>query len=159
DVQPLLMQYCFECHQGPKAKAGVAFDALRDERRALNQRRIWERVLDQLAAGAMPPEGKPQPADEEQALGLRWIQSRVLCIDCSNPNHGRVTFARLHKKEYNNSIRDLFALDKKPADDLPLDDVGYVFDDIGDVLAMPPVLLERYVAAAERVVDAAIVTT
>src|SRR4249920_367196 len=48
DVQPLLKQYCSECHQGAKAKAGVAFETFRDERGALNQRRVWEKVLDQL---------------------------------------------------------------------------------------------------------------
>jgi hypothetical protein len=158
DVQPLLRQYCSECHQGPKAKAGVAFDTIRDERGALNQRRVWEKVLDQLEAGAMPPEGKSQPTEAEQALVLRWIQSRVLSIDCSKPDPGRVTIRRLNRSEYNNTVRDLFGIDVKPADAFPADDVGYGFDHIGDVLAMPPVLLERYVAAAEKVVEAAILT-
>jgi len=159
DVQPLLKKYCSECHQGAKAKAGLAFDVFRDERGALNQRRVWEKVLDQLESAAMPPEGKPQPTDDEQALILRWIQSRVLNIDCSNPDPGRVTIRRLNKTEYSNTIRDLFAIDIKAAEDFPSDDVGYGFDHIGDVLSMPPVLLERYLAAAERVVEAAIVTS
>ncbi len=158
DVQPLLKKYCSECHAGPKAKAGIAFDAVREERAALNQRRVWEKVLDQLESEAMPPEGKPRPTDSEQALVLRWIQSRVISIDCSTPDPGRVTIRRLNRTEYNNTLRDLLGIDLKPADAFPSDDVGYGFDHIGDVLSMPPVLLERYLAAAEKVVEAAIVS-
>src|SRR5262249_31207073 len=85
--------------------------------------------------------------------------SRVLHIDCSKIDPGRVTIRRLNRTEYNNTVRDLLGVDIKPAEDFPSDDVGYGFDHIGDVLSMPPVLLERYLAAAEKVVDAAILTS
>src|SRR5579863_9267090 len=133
DVQPLLTQYCAECHAGPMAKGGVAFDVFPDERGALNQRRLWERVLDQLESAAMPPEEKRQPTETERALLQRWIHTRVLSIDCSNPDPGRVTIRRLNKTEYNNTVRDLFGIDLQPANDFPSDDVGYGFDHIGDV--------------------------
>jgi hypothetical protein len=158
DVQPLLAKYCFECHRGEKAKAGLAFDAYRDERTAIGRAQVWEKVLDHLESGLMPPEGNPQPTDDERAVVIRWIESRVLKIDCSQIDPGRVTIRRLNRAEYNNTIRDLLGIDIKPADDFPSDDVGYGFDHMGDVLSMPPVLLERYLAAAERVVDAAIKT-
>lgn len=158
DVQPLLAKYCAECHQGDKAKGNLAFESFRDELAAIGRRKVWEKVLDQLEDQVMPPQGKPQPTDAERALVVRWIEARVLNIDCSKPDPGRVTIRRLNKTEYNNTIRDLLGVDIKPADDFPSDDVGYGFDHIGDVLSMPPVLLERYLAAAERVVDAAIMT-
>ena len=158
DVQPLLTKYCYECHQGDKAKGGLAFDTFRDERTAIGRPQAWEKVVDNLESGLMPPEGKPQPTDAERALVIRWIDARVLKIDCSKVDPGRVTIRRLNKIEYNNTIRDLLGIDVKPADDFPSDDVGYGFDNIGDVLSMPPVLLERYLAAAERVADAAILT-
>src|SRR5947207_6339063 len=158
DVQPLLTKYCSACHQGEKPKAGVAFDTIRDERTALNRRQVWEKVLDQLQEGAMPPEEKPQPTDDERSLIMRWIESRVIKIDCSNVDPGRVTVRRLNKTEYNNTIRDLLGVEFKPAEDFPSDDVGYGFDHIGDVLSMPPVLFERYLAASERIVEAAIAT-
>jgi Protein of unknown function (DUF1592)/Protein of unknown function (DUF1588)/Protein of unknown function (DUF1587)/Protein of unknown function (DUF1585)/Protein of unknown function (DUF1595)/Ca-dependent carbohydrate-binding module xylan-binding/Planctomycete cytochrome C len=158
DVRPLLAKFCFECHQGEKAKGGLALDLFRDERAALGRQPVWEKVLDQLDTGMMPPDRKPQPTDDERGLVMRWIESRVLKIDCSKVDPGRVTIRRLNKSEYNNTIRDLIGVDIKPADDFPSDDVGYGFDHIGDVLSMPPVLLERYLAAAERVVDAAILT-
>ncbi len=159
DVQPLLTKYCIECHQGEKAKGGLAFDTFRDERTAISRQQTWENVLDNLESGLMPPDGKPQPTNVERALVIRWIESRVLKIDCSKVDPGRVTIRRLNKTEYNNTIRDLLGIDVKPADDFPSDDVGYGFDHIGDVLSMPPVLLERYLAAAERVTDAAIMTS
>jgi len=158
DVRPLLSTYCFECHKGDKAKGGLAFDAFRDERTAIGRPQAWEKVVGNLESGLMPPEGKPQPTDAERALIIRWIESRVLKIDCSKVDPGRVTIRRLNRIEYNNTIRDLLRVDVKPADDFPSDDVGYGFDNIGDVLSMPPVLLERYLAAAERVADAAILT-
>ena len=57
--------------------------------------------------------------------------------------------------EYNNTIRDLIGLDLRPADEFPADDVGYGFDNIGEVLSTPPILVEMYLAAAEKVIDAA----
>jgi hypothetical protein len=75
----------------------------------------------------------------------------------AKPNAGRVTIRRLNRTEYNNTIRDLVGVDFKPADDFPADDVGYGFDNIGDVLTVSPLLLEKYLAAAETILDKAIV--
>ena len=62
----------------------------------------------------------------------------------------RVTARRLNRSEYNNTIRDLLMVDLKPAEDFPSDDVGHGFDNIGDVLTLSPVLMERYLAAASK---------
>src|SRR5262249_37404790 len=67
----------------------------------------------------------------------------------------RVTVRRLNRAEYNNTVRDLLGLDLRPADDFPADDVGDGFDNNGAVLALPPILLEKYLEAADGVVDAA----
>src|SRR5712675_3547257 len=72
-------------------------------------------------------------------------------------NVGRVTIRRLNRTEYNNTIRDLVGVDFKPAEDFPADDVGYGFDNIGDVLSVSPLLLEKYLSAAEAILDRAIV--
>src|SRR5207248_9958495 len=70
-------------------------------------------------------------------------------------NPGRVTLHRLNRAEYNNTIRDLVGVSFQPADDLPSDDVGYGFDNIGDVLSLPPILLEKYLRAADKIVTTA----
>src|SRR5262249_24736470 len=79
-------------------------------------------------------------------------------VDCGPARDpGRPTIRRLNRSEYNNSIRDLIGVDFKPAENFPSDDVGYGFDNIGDVLSMPPLLLEKYLAADETYLDKAIV--
>src|SRR5690606_15488506 len=75
-----------------------------------------------------------------------------------DPNPGRVTVRRLNRTEYNNTIRDLVGVDFQPADDFPSDDVGYGFDNIGDVLSISPLLMEKYLDAAEQIAGKAIAT-
>ncbi len=72
------------------------------------------------------------------------------------PIRAGVTIRRLNRAEYNNTVRDLVGVDLQPADDFPADDSGYGFDDIGDVLSLSPVLFDRYLSAAEKVMSAAI---
>jgi hypothetical protein len=62
---------------------------------------------------------------------------------------GRVTARRLNRVEYNNTIRDLLGVSARPADDFPVDDSGYGFDNNGDVLSVSPLLMEKYMHAAE----------
>src|SRR2546426_10347469 len=103
----------------------------------------------------MPPENKPQPTPAERDLITRWVGSCFFQCDCKHPDPGRVTLRRLNRAEYNNTIRDLVGVEFQPADDFPADDSGYGFDNIGDVLSLSPVLLEKYLAAAERILQAA----
>src|SRR5262249_19009088 len=87
---------------------------------------------------------------------LAWIDARFGAVDCTKQRDpGRVTIRRLNRAEYNNTIRDLVGIDFQPADDFPADDVGYGFDNIGDVLSLPPLLMEKYLAAAGRIVEKA----
>jgi hypothetical protein len=113
-------------------------------------------VAGAVRAGNMPPAGRPRPAPAELDAFNAWLDAAVFQAGCSGPGDpGRVTLRRLNRAEYNNTIRDLLGIDFRPADDFPADDVGYGFDNIGDVLSVPPVLAERYVEAAERVVERA----
>ena len=83
------------------------------------------------------------------------VEVELSRFDCSSEKHpGRVTIRRLNKSEYNNTIRDLAGLKLNLADDFPSDDVGNGFDNIGDVLSIPPILLEKYLGAAEPVAEA-----
>ena len=105
----------------------------------------------------MPPKKKPQPSKAEQDGFLKWIDGKLLKIDCTAPKDpGRVTLRRLNRAEYNATIRDLCGVTITPADDFPADDVGYGFDNIGDVLSIQPVLLEKYMAAADQVLESAL---
>jgi hypothetical protein len=156
-VRPVLATYCYGCH-GEKRKGGLDLRRFADAADVKRDRQLFEKVLKNLQFEVMPPESKPQPTPAQRQLVASWIESQLFYCDCSQPDPGRVTLRRLNRTEYNNTIQDLVGVDFHPADDFPADDVGYGFDNIGDVLSMPPVLLERYLAAAERILDAAIVT-
>ncbi len=157
-IEPLLSQYCYRCHGDGKHKGGLALDSYADEAQVLKDRKTWEKVLHHVRTREMPPENKPQPSQTERDVITGWIELEVFQCDCKHPDPGRVTIRRLNRNEYNNTIRDLVGVEFHPADDFPADDVGYGFDNIGDVLSMPPVLMERYLAAAQKIMGAAIVT-
>jgi len=157
-VAPLLTKYCYGCHGNGKKKGDLALDAYQAPADAVNDPRTWEKILQNLRTHVMPPEKKPQPSLGEADLIARWIETAVFKCDCDHPDPGRVTLHRLNRAEYNNTIRDLVGVNFQPADDFPADDSGYGFDNIGDVLSVPPVLLEKYLAAAEKILEAAIVS-
>jgi hypothetical protein len=158
NVKPLLEEYCYDCHGGGAKKGGFALDIYPDEAALVKDRKTWDHVLNNVRNRVMPPEKKPQPTDAQRDLIAAWIESEVFKIDCNHPDPGRVTIRRLNRAEYNNTIRDLVGVNFQAAADLPADDSGYGFDNIGDVLSLPPVLLEKYLAAAEKILNAAIVS-
>ena len=99
----------------------------------------------------MPPAGNPRPSDEEKQLLAQWIKYKGFGTDPTNPDPGRITLRRLNRVEYRNTIRDLMGIDYKTDDEFPADDTGYGFDNIGDVLSVSPLLLEKYLKAAESI--------
>lgn len=157
-VAPLLTKYCIACHGETKPKGGLNLAKLTDESTVASNPKVWQRVIEYVESGDMPPEGKPQPTQQEIERLTGWIDARLVKLDCGKESDpGRVTLRRLNRAEYNNTIRDLFGIDFRPAEDFPSDDVGYGFDNIGDVLTLPPILMEQYLAAAESIVEQAIV--
>jgi hypothetical protein len=157
-VQPFLAKYCTGCHGGAKPKGNLDLAAFHDERTARSRKKTWERVREYVDGGLMPPEDRPQPGRDEVRALARWIKAALKPDECGRTvDPGRVTIRRLNRAEYNNTIRDLVGIDFRPADDFPSDDVGYGFDSIGDVLSMPPILMEKYLAAAEAISEEAIV--
>ena len=84
------------------------------------------------------------------------ILAAATLLLAAKPDPGRVTARRLNRYEYNNTIRDLLAINFRPADDFPADDSGYGFDNIADVLSLSPVLMEKYLHAAEKIARTAI---
>lgn len=158
-VAPFLTRYCADCHSGDDAMAGVQVDLFTKARDVQDHRKTWERILVMLQTGLMPPEDSARPKLADVDPIVDWVQERLTNIDCSGPRvAGRVTIRRLNRAEYNNTIRDLVGLDFEPAADFPADDVGYGFDNIGDVLTLPPILFEKYLDAAEQIVNRAITT-
>jgi len=157
DVLPLLRDSCVDCHGGKEPEAGLSFERFADEGEATGSVGTWRRMRDRLERGEMPPPEAP-PADEKQVQhALQWLAARLGTGPGSWPiDPGRVTIRRLNRVEYGNTIRDLLEIDFDVSGRLPPDDVGYGFDNMGDVLALPPLLLEKYAAAAEEIAGRAL---
>ena len=159
DVTPLLQKYCYDCHGIGKHKGDVALDGYKTVADVEKDRPTWETVLHHVNSHEMPPEDTDvQPTQAERDVITAWIEKQLFKFDPEHPDPGRVTIRRLNRAEYNNTIRDLIGVDFKPAADFPPDDSGYGFDNIGDVLSLPPVLMEKYLSAADKILDQAIVT-
>jgi mono/diheme cytochrome c family protein len=157
EIAPLLKTYCTRCHGGARPRGGIVLEGDRDENTIRKERNVWERVAHAVRAGEMPPASRKQPTKEEVQRLASWVEKVLGSGDCTvNKNPGRVTLRRLNRVEYNNTIRDLLGVKFEPAEDFPADDVGYGFDNIGDVLSLPPLLMEKYMAAAEKIVTMAL---
>ena len=157
-VEPLLETYCYACHAYGEKNGGVAFDGFKSTGDLVANRDLWRRVLKNVRAGIMPPAGEERPSAEEQNELANWIKHKAFAIDPANPDPGRVTVRRLNREEYRNTIRDLMGIDFKAFEEFPPDDTGYGFDNIGDVLSVSPLLLEKYLQAAEAIVNEAVPT-
>ena len=158
DIQPLLQEYCYDCHGDGTTNGNIAFDELKSDDQILNHD-LWARVLKNTRTGLMPPQKKKaRPTPEEQKKLEDWVKYSAFAIDARNPDPGRVTVRRLNRVEYRNTIHDLMGVDFNTDVEFPPDDTGYGFDDIGDVLTVSPMLLEKYVTAAKTIVDQAVPT-
>ena len=157
-IENILVDHCFDCHGDGMDKGGVELDSLIEGASGPETVELWARVLRNVRAGIMPPIDKPQPDHEQKELLATWIKSSVFQIDPADPDPGRVTVRRLNRVEYRNSIRDLIGVDFDTETEFPADDTGHGFDNIGDVLTISPMLLEKYLDAAQSIVNEAVPT-
>ncbi|MDX1952481.1 MAG: DUF1592 domain-containing protein [Verrucomicrobiota bacterium] len=155
-IQPILTEYCSDCHADGMNKGNIALDEFKSHQQMLADKKLWLGVLKNVRAGLMPPEKKEKPSEEEKQALEQWIKRTVFQLDPAQPDPGRVTLRRLNRVEYRNTIRELMDYDFKAFEEFPPDDTGYGFDNIGDVLTVSPLLLEKYVQAAETIVGKAV---
>ncbi len=160
-VLPFLNSYCTDCHGADTQEGGISVHRLQSVDQLLSERKTWQRVYRMINAGAMPPaDHDPRPSTDEQQKVAEFLNEELNNFDCNLVyDPGRPTVQRLNRTEYNNTVQDLFGIDLTPAADFPADDVGEGFDNIGDVLSLPPLLLEKYMNASEQVAAAVIDTT
>jgi hypothetical protein len=147
-------KHCLHCHGEKVHKADLTLHKYRDEASVLQNRKVWTNVVHMVKSGEMPPKERPRPPVADIEAFLKSVNGVFDKADRAARDPGRVTIRRLNRAEYNNTIRDLLGnVDFNPAEDFPADDVGHGFDNIGDVLSVSPVLMERYLAAAESIVS------
>jgi len=151
-VKPFLSENCFTCHGNKKQENGLNLQAFESAASLLEHADRWEDVIGKLRGKEMPPIEEEQPPEEQRQAVAAWLAAELARLDRTTPlDPGRVTARRLNRAEYNNTIKELLGVDVRPADDFPQDDSGYGFDNIADVLSLSPVLMEKYVSAADRV--------
>ena len=158
-VEPILAKYCYDCHGNGVDKGGVSFDEYSSPDEMVAKRDLWLAALKNVRGGLMPPreeEDIPRPAADEINTLANWIKYEAFGTDPKNPDPGRVTARRLNRVEYRNTIRDLMGIDFNSEVEFPPDDSGNGFDNNGDVLTISPLHLEKYLAAAEAIVDRAV---
>jgi mono/diheme cytochrome c family protein len=157
-VKPFLRRHCAGCHNSKNPTAGLNVAAYGSEQDVWAHPEVFEKIQKRLLTGDMPPKPLPKPNADQQRSVVEWISTGLARLDAEQvPQPGRVTARRLNRVEYNNTIRDLFGIGLRPADEFPPDDSGYGFDNIGDVLSVSPVLMERYLKAAWQVSKAVVV--
>ncbi len=158
EVRPFLEARCFACHGNGKHKGDVTLDQFTSFDSFKADRTTWEDVQEVLREGRMPPKKAQQPAPDERERVTKWVGEALDYLDSSQPRDpGFVAIHRLNRAEYDNTIRDLVGVTFNHTADFPADDSGYGFDNIADVLSMSPLLAEKYLAAAEQIMEKAIV--
>jgi hypothetical protein len=154
-VQPVLTKTCTPCHNEQLASGGMNIAGFTKAASLVQDRAGWDRIMDKLRAGEMPPKGIPRPPEMNSVI--QFLQGEFDKADHNTkPDPGRVTARRLNRSEYANTIRDLLAVDFQAEKNFPTDDLGNGFDNIGDVLTISPVLMEKYLAAAQKIASRAI---
>jgi len=150
-VRPVLERHCVGCHSAKVSSAQLNLQSFQTHAAAAARPELWERIREKVSSGKMPPPGQARPPQADLDALQQWIDALPgIAKRPPSDDPGRITARRLNRVEYNNTIRDLLAVDVRPADEFPVDDSGYGFDNIGDVLSVSPMLMEKYMTAANR---------
>lgn len=155
-IEPILESRCFSCHAYGVNKGNVAFDSLDADDAVLKNKALWWNVLRNVRAGVMPPAQKERLDPDAVRELASWIKSGPLGIPPSSLDPGRTVLRRLNRAEYRSTIKDLMGFDFRTDEEFPPDDSGHGFDNNGDVLSLSPLLLEKYLQAAETIVAKAV---
>ncbi len=151
-IVKLLRAHCFDCHDADEPEAGLDLTHFQTVGSIRRDAALWKQLAQRVASGNMPPAEFGEMSDSDRAQLGAWVQTVLTELDCAEFRApGTVTIRRLNRRAYRHAILDTLGVDYQPADDFPGDDVGYGFDNIGDVLSLPPLLMEKYLAAAEAI--------
>jgi mono/diheme cytochrome c family protein len=157
-IRPFLEQHCVECHGPDTAKAGLRLDTLAADFADPEKAHAWTKVLDQIRTGAMPPKKRPRPPEAEAKQAVEYVHDQLLAADRkARPPAGSLRLRRLNRVQYENTVRDLLAVDLEVKDRLPPDTRAFGFDNVGSALSLSSAQLEAYLDAADAALDAAIV--
>lgn len=158
-IQPFFDAHCVRCHGPKKQKGEFRVDTLPRDVAAVSAGGRWGDVLERLNTGEMPPKGEPKPKAEDTTRVVEWVTLRMREGEAARAaKRDRVTFHKLTREEYANSVYDLLGVRYDVADPtgLPEDPNWHGFERIGSVLSLSPAHVEKYFAAAEAILAEAL---
>ncbi|NJM55720.1 MAG: DUF1587 domain-containing protein [Verrucomicrobiae bacterium] len=150
--------YCLDCHNADKQKGKVRLDEIPFTIADIPTAERWQKVLNAINSGEMPPEDETQPPDSEKAAFLEHLSDAMVAARKElGDTGGVITMRRLNKREYTRTMQSLLGV-TVDAKDLPADGGGGTFDTIGSSLFLSSDQFEQYLAIARKALDAAIVS-
>ncbi len=151
-----MKEHCLRCHGPEKAKGDFRLDQLDTDFAKPSTFERWREVVARVQAGEMPPKKEPRPQPAQVQTFVRQLTARLEEAGAKQRAEGRVVLRRLNRVEYENTVRDLFAVNVAVKEMLPEDAIAQGFDNVGAALNISPVLMERYLEAADAVITAAL---
>ncbi len=156
-IEPLLKRHCHECHSDESASGDLDLLSLAEKKPWVINRSSWKNISQQIRMRTMPPpDAEPMP-DADRLIIAGFLQHRIDDFDYETVRQpGYEPARRLTNEEYNHTIRDLFGIDLRPADRFPRElTASSGFANSANSLFLQPIILERYLGAAEQVIEAA----
>lgn len=153
---PFFENHCYDCHDGDVSKGGLDLLSLSRDLQKEEHFAKWERIYDRVTKGEMPPEKKPRPGNDELAA---FSKSLSMPLAAAHEKGKGTVLRRLNRKEYENTLNDIFGTKTDLANLLPEDGRSHEFDTVGSALGISMVQLERYLEGIEAVLDEAIAST
>lgn len=157
NIAPILDKYCTSCHNPDDDEGNLDLESMLRVENAALYPDLWDKVAKAIKMDIMPPPRKRKRPDTlERALLRGWALQTAWLWDQGKmgTDPGRTTLRRLNRNEYNYTIRDLFGLNIRPADNFPEDSAGEGgFDNDADALFLPALLMENYFEAAAKIAD------
>ncbi len=159
-IRPVLRQNCGTCHNPANPKSRIDFLKAETVKDMEPKRMLWRDVATQLRNRTMPPGGASKLSEGDRLRVADWVEKRLRETACSLGEYaGYVPPRRLNRREYHNTIRDLLGVEMNVGDLFPADESGGAgFDTNGETLYLPPMMLERYMDAAQKTLDRVIYT-
>jgi Protein of unknown function (DUF1592)/Protein of unknown function (DUF1595)/Protein of unknown function (DUF1587)/Planctomycete cytochrome C len=154
EIRPLLESHCFKCHGPDKQRGNVDLAPFADEKAIQAKPRLWRKAAAQLESSTMPPAKQPQPTAEQREMLVRWVRQTLDANSSILRVPGPSVVRRLDRAEYNHTIHDLLGVDFDAASAVGMtDEPTGGFDNLAEALNLPPALMEKYFAAADKVLD------
>jgi hypothetical protein len=150
--------YCTECHDADKQKGKLRLDNVSLKLDSVESAERWQKILNQVNSGEMPPEDSKQPEKGAKTEFLDSVANTlVVARKTLSDQHGNITMRRLNRREYKNTIRELLGVEVDVRD-LPKDSGSGAFDTVGSALFMSSDQFEQYLTLGRKAIDEAYAT-